>query len=41
MGSRREGREAAVQFLFNRDLDPELTPEQLPAFFEFRFQKNL
>lgn len=41
MGSpRREGREAAVQFLFNRDLDPELTPEQLPAFFEFRRAKG-
>ncbi|MEM0896892.1 MAG: transcription antitermination factor NusB [Verrucomicrobiota bacterium] len=40
MGSRREGREAAVQFLFNRDLDPELTTEQFPAFFEFRRAKE-
>ena len=33
MGKRREGREAAVQFLFCADVNPELTPDDLDQFF--------
>ena len=33
MGKRREGREAAVQFLFCADINPELTPDDIDVFF--------
>jgi N utilization substance protein B len=33
MGKRREGREAAVQFLFCADINPELTPADIDGFF--------
>ena len=33
MGKRREGREAAVQFLFCSDINPELTPADIDGFF--------
>ncbi len=33
MGKRREGREAAVQFLFCADINPELTPDDIDMFF--------
>lgn len=33
MGKRREGREAAVQFLFCSDINPELTPDDIDVFF--------
>ena len=36
MGSRRDGREAAVQFLYNRDLDPDLDADGFEAFFAIR-----
>ncbi len=36
MGKRREGREAAVQFLFQHDLNPEALDELLPGFWELR-----
>jgi len=34
MGKRREGREAAVQFLFCSDVNPELTPADIDGFFD-------
>lgn len=34
MGKRREGREAAVQFLFCSDINPELTPGDIDGFFD-------
>ena len=34
MGKRREGREAAVQFLFFRDLNPEAGPDSLDRFWK-------
>lgn len=34
MGKRREGREAAVQFLFCSDINPELSPEDIDGFFD-------
>ena len=34
MGKRREGREAAVQFLFCSDINPELTPAEIDSFFD-------
>jgi N utilization substance protein B len=36
MGKRREGREAAVQFLFQRDLNPTETPELDADFWHLR-----
>ena len=36
MGVRREGREAAVQFLYQYDLGGDLTPEDLAGFYSFR-----
>ena len=33
MGKRREGREAAVQFLFCSDINPELSPDDIDVFF--------
>ena len=36
MGVRREGREAAVQFLYQHDLGGDLTPEDLANFYAFR-----
>ncbi|MGI9243969.1 MAG: transcription antitermination factor NusB [Verrucomicrobiales bacterium] len=33
MGKRREGREAAVQFLFCSDINQELTPSDIDGFF--------
>lgn len=36
MGVRREGREAAVQFLYQRDLNPGSGEEALRSFYEFR-----
>lgn len=33
MGKRREGREAAVQFLFCSDINQELTPADIDGFF--------
>ena len=36
MGVRREGREAAVQFLYQYDLGGDLTPEDLASFYAFR-----
>ena len=39
MGSRRDGREAAVQFLYNRDLDPDLDAEGFDAFFKLRMAR--
>ncbi|MBT7983709.1 MAG: transcription antitermination protein NusB, partial [Akkermansiaceae bacterium] len=33
MGKRRDGREAAIQFLFNRDINKELGPDDFDAFF--------
>ena len=34
MGKRRDGREAAVQFLFCADVNPELAPADIDTFFE-------
>jgi N utilization substance protein B len=39
MGKRREGREAAVQFLFAHDLHGEHTPEEQEAFWEIHNAK--
>ncbi len=39
MGKRREGREAAVQFLFAHDLHGEHTPEEQEAFWEIHSAK--
>lgn len=36
MGSRRDGREAAVQFLYNRDLNSDLGADDFDAFFKLR-----
>lgn len=36
MGVRREGREAAIQFLYQYDLGGSLTPEDLANFYAFR-----
>ncbi len=36
MGARREGREAAVQFLYQRDLNAGTNAETLEAFWELR-----
>jgi N utilization substance protein B len=36
MGVRREGREAAIQFLYQYDLGGALTPEDLADFYTFR-----
>jgi N utilization substance protein B len=36
MGVRREGREAAIQFLYQYDLGGDLTPEDLANFYTFR-----
>ena len=36
MGVRREGREAAVQFLYQYDLGGDLTHEDLAGFYSFR-----
>ena len=36
MGARREGREAAVQFLYQRDLNAGANTETLEAFWELR-----
>lgn len=36
MGVRREGREAAIQFLYQHDLGGGLTPEDLAGFYAFR-----
>lgn len=36
MGKRREGREAAVQFLFSRDLNQGANAEELDAFWSIR-----
>lgn len=36
MGSRREGREAAVQFLYQRDLNTGATAETIAEFWELR-----
>ena len=36
MGKRRDGREAAVQFLFNGDLNNDLGAEDLDTFFSLR-----
>ncbi|MEI6560708.1 MAG: transcription antitermination factor NusB [Verrucomicrobiota bacterium] len=36
MGARREGREAAVQFLYQRDLNAGASTETLEAFWELR-----
>lgn len=36
MGVRREGREAAIQFLYQYDLARSLTPEDLASFYSFR-----
>ena len=36
MGVRREGREAAVQFLYQRDLNPDATALNLPEFYILR-----
>ncbi|MFV0338706.1 MAG: transcription antitermination factor NusB [Chthoniobacterales bacterium] len=36
MGARREGREAAVQYFYQRDLSGEKTPESLSDFFAIR-----
>lgn len=33
MGKRRDGREAAIQFLFNRDINKELGPNDFDTFF--------
>lgn len=40
MGKRREGREAAVQFLFAHDLHGEHTPEEQEAFWTVHNAKN-
>ena len=39
MGSRRDGREAAVQFLYNRDLNPDLGEDDFDDFFRLRMAK--
>ncbi len=39
MGKRRDGREAAIQFLFNRDLDNDLGEDDLGTFFKLRLAK--
>lgn len=39
MGSRRDGREAAIQFLFCRDLNDELGTEDFESFFSLRRAK--
>jgi len=36
MGARREGREAAVQFLYQRDLNAEVNAETLEHFWDLR-----
>lgn len=36
MGVRREGREAAIQFLYQHDLSGSLEPEALSSFYAFR-----
>lgn len=36
MGVRREGREAAVQFLYQQDLNPDSTMLSLPEFYTLR-----
>lgn len=36
MGVRREGREAAIQFLYQHDLSGSLEPEALNSFYAFR-----
>jgi N utilization substance protein B len=36
MGSRRDGREAAVQFLYNRDLNSDLGEDDFDVFFKLR-----
>lgn len=40
MGKRREGREAAVQFLFARELHGEHSPEEQEAFWTVHNAKN-
>ena len=40
MGKRREGREAAVQFLFAHELHPEHTPEEQLQFWEIHNAKT-
>jgi N utilization substance protein B len=40
MGKRREGREAAVQFLFAHDLHGEHSPEEQEAFWEIHNAKK-
>ncbi|HAL71812.1 MAG TPA: hypothetical protein DCP71_08585, partial [Verrucomicrobiales bacterium] len=40
MGKRREGREAAVQFLFASELHGEHTPEEQEAFWTIHNAKN-
>lgn len=39
MSKRRDGREAAVQFLFSRDLRGDLGAEEFDSFFELRIAK--
>jgi N utilization substance protein B len=36
IGARREGREAAVQFLYQQDLNPDITVLNLPEFYTLR-----
>lgn len=36
IGARREGREAAVQFLYQQDLNPDTTVSNLPEFYTLR-----
>jgi len=36
MGARREGREAAIQFLYQRDLNAGTGPMELDAYYRFR-----
>jgi N utilization substance protein B len=40
MGKRRDGREAAVQFLFNRDLNSDLGEDDFETFFGLRLAKK-
>ena len=40
MGKRRDGREAAVQFLFNRDLNNDLGEDDFETFFGLRLAKK-
>ena len=40
MARRRDGREAAIQFLYNRDLDPDLDLGDLELFFSLRTAKT-